>query len=198
MRVGADAPRAAAAAQVDERRCHGTWNPRAAGADGRRQRSLRRHGLPVDFAVDVTDLNDKFKKLQWQLHPDKFAMATEEEKGQSADASTAINRAYTTLKSPLARGMYMLELLGHPVTEDTQVADIEFLGWLMEMNEDIEDAEGVPDRLSELAEEVQGLIADAEAEITRSFTAGDVHEAKDRLVRLKYLDNCRAKIVELR
>ena len=27
---------------------------------------------PVDFGVDAADLNDTFKQLQWQLHPDKF------------------------------------------------------------------------------------------------------------------------------
>ena len=92
----------------------------------------------------------------------------------------------------------MLELAGNPVTEETHVDDMEFLMWLMEMNEAISDNEGDQAALRELDAELDGLVADVIAEISTAFGGvADVDEAKDRLIRLRYYDNCKRKIFEL-
>ena len=36
------------------------------------------HGYsPTTFDVDTTQLNEKYKELQWKLHPDKFSDVSE-------------------------------------------------------------------------------------------------------------------------
>ena len=93
----------------------------------------------------------------------------------------------------------MLELAGNPVTEETHVDDMEFLMWLMEMNEAISDNEDDQAELNTLKAEIDGLVAEVIVEISAAFGGAppDVDEAKDKLIRLRYYDNCKRKIVEL-
>lgn len=50
-----------------------------------------------------------FQKL---LHPDKFTLKTQKEKQFSEEISSLVNISYSTLMSPLQRGIYILKLKG--------------------------------------------------------------------------------------
>ena len=69
-------------------------------------------GLPIEFRVDTDLLNDRYLELQKEVHPDNFAAGTDQEKRLSMQWATFINTANVTLKSPLARAIYLLELHG--------------------------------------------------------------------------------------
>ena len=137
---------------------------------------------------------NRFKALQWGLHPDKFAMATTEQADRATEVSSLVNLSYKTLQAPLKRGLYLLELAGRPVTEETQVADMEFLMELMELNEAIDEAEG------EELQRVHALASasfDAAAEAARAaFAAEDWEAASNAVVRMRYYDNASRKAGE--
>lgn len=58
-----------------------------------------------NFEVNALELSKKFRELQSQVHPDKFAGKDDErEKVNSVDWSTLLNKAYKTLSAPLPRG----------------------------------------------------------------------------------------------
>jgi len=59
---------------------------------------------------------------------------------QAERISALLNNAYTTLKDPVARSKYLLELRGIQYGEDTVSPDKEFLMDIMELREDIESA----------------------------------------------------------
>lgn len=53
-----------------------------------------------------------------------------------------MNQAYKTLSSPLERGLYLLEIQGHPLSDEGEIImKPEFLSEIMEINEEILEAE---------------------------------------------------------
>ena len=96
-------------------------------------------GVPRRFAVDLSQLSRKFRDLQRHMHPDKFANASSEAQAVADVASGRLNKANSTLKDPLARGLHMLELGGRKVTEHASISDPDFLMEIMELNEEIDD-----------------------------------------------------------
>lgn len=62
------------------------------------------------YNLDLARLEKSFRDLQWRLHPDKFSMKPEAEQNYSAGQSSLVNKAYQTLKDPLARGQYLVRV----------------------------------------------------------------------------------------
>ena len=92
----------------------------------------------VDFQVDTDALSERYRELQLSIHPDKFANATDHEKRLSIQWATQINSAYNTLKVPLARAIYLLELMGFSI-ESNPVLDPAFLLEQIELREELEE-----------------------------------------------------------
>jgi molecular chaperone HscB len=63
---------------------------------------------PRTYAVDIADLDRRYKALQSVLHPDKHAAAGDQAAAAADAASAAVNTAYATLRCPLARAVYMV------------------------------------------------------------------------------------------
>jgi molecular chaperone HscB len=79
-------------------------------------------GLPAAFALDVTALDQRYRDIHREVHPDRFAAASDAEKRLAAQWATRINEAYRTLRSPLARGRYLLKINGIDTQEETNTA----------------------------------------------------------------------------
>jgi molecular chaperone HscB len=69
-------------------------------------------GLPAAFDIDADQLDQAYRGIQAEIHPDKFAHAGEAEQRLSMQWSTRINEAYQTLRKPFERARYLLELNG--------------------------------------------------------------------------------------
>ena len=147
-----------------------------------------RLGLTPTFEIDRDELERQYFGFQRRLHPDRFAGKSPREKALSQSQATSLNDAYETLKDPLKRAAYLLELLGHPVdlTACGTINDPELLMEQMEKREAIAEA-------SDLAE-ITRLSADADSEviachchISAAFNAGDLNDAAHLTIRLKYL-----------
>ncbi|GAB1233660.1 Fe-S protein assembly co-chaperone HscB [Ferrigenium sp. UT5] len=97
--------------------------------------------LPRRFEIDQAELDRKYRELQAQVHPDKFAHLSDTERRLSVQWATRVNEAYQTLRSPLARGRYLLALQGVDTQEETNTAmPVEFLMQQMELREALEAA----------------------------------------------------------
>ena len=97
--------------------------------------------LPPRFAIDNAVLDQRYRDLQSQVHPDKFSHLSESEQRLSMQWSTRINEGYQTLRSPLARGRYLLSLQGVDTQEETNTAmPLDFLMQQMEWREALQDA----------------------------------------------------------
>ena len=111
-------------------------------------------GLPEAFALDRAALDARWKELQREAHPDRFASAEPALQRQAMQWSVRINEAYQRLKDPLQRGAYLCERRGAPIQAENNTAmPADFLMQQMQWREALEETEGVP-ALEALADEV--------------------------------------------
>ncbi|WP_153109421.1 Fe-S protein assembly co-chaperone HscB [Propionivibrio limicola] len=98
-------------------------------------------GLPENFRLDADTLDKRFREIQAQVHPDKFAHAGDAERRLSLQWATHVNEAYQTLRTPLPRAQYLLHLSGSDTElhSNTSMAP-EFLMEQMEWREAVEEA----------------------------------------------------------
>jgi len=120
--------------------------------------------LPRRFAQDGAALGERWKELQRQAHPDRFASQGAAAQRVAMQWSVRINEAYQRLKDPLKRAAYLCELAGQPVDAERNTAmPAEFLLQQMAWREALDEAEG-PAALAALADEVA---ADRAARLAR-------------------------------
>ncbi len=79
-------------------------------------------GLPRKLHIDIAALEREFYRLSRKLHPDLFARATTQEQEWSTEKTSQLNDAYRTLKDPIARTTYLLELEGVKLEEQSRNA----------------------------------------------------------------------------
>jgi molecular chaperone HscB len=148
-------------------------------------------GVAAQFEVDLPALEARYRELQREVHPDRFAGASQAEQRVSMQLATRVNEAYQTLRAPLRRAEYLLRLQGvDPEFETNTAMPAGFLADQMERR----------DRLGEAAEggDWQKLIAlssglsiDQDAllgRIARQLDAGDWTGAAATLRQLKFLE----------
>ena len=101
-------------------------------------------GLRQQFAQDRAVIDARWKDLQREAHPDKFAAQGAAAQRVAMQWSVRINEAYQRLKDPLRRAAYLCELHGVPVNaQDNTAMPAEFLMQQMEWREALEEAQDV-------------------------------------------------------
>ncbi len=107
--------------------------------------------VPTQFAQDRTVLDARWKELQREAHPDKFAVQGAAAQRVAMQWSVRINEAYQRLKDPLKRASYLCELHGAPINADNNTAmPADFLMQQMAWREALDDAKTLQD-LDEIA-----------------------------------------------
>ncbi len=110
--------------------------------------------LPQQFALDRTQLDERWKVLQREVHPDRFAAEGGAAQRVAMQWSVRINEAYQRLKDPLKRAAYLCELRGQPVNAESNTAmPAAFLMQQMAWRETLEDTDELA-ALEDLADEV--------------------------------------------
>jgi molecular chaperone HscB len=110
--------------------------------------------VPARFALDRARLDARWKDLQREAHPDRFAASNAQAQRQAMQWSVRINEAYQRLKDPARRAAYLCELHGHPIrAEDNTAMPAAFLMQQMEWRETLEDARDL-DAVERMADEV--------------------------------------------
>ncbi|WP_439113359.1 Fe-S protein assembly co-chaperone HscB [Hydrogenophaga sp.] len=110
--------------------------------------------VPAQFALDRTALDERWKNLQREAHPDRFTTADALTQRQAMQWSVRINEAYQRLKDPLKRAAYLCELNGAPIqAENNTSMPAAFLMQQMQWREDLEEACGAED-LERMADDV--------------------------------------------
>ena len=98
-------------------------------------------GLPQRFALDRAALDDCWRALQAQVHPDRFASEGASAQRLAMQWAVRVNEAYQRLKDPLKRGAYLCELRGVAIqAENNTATPIAFLMQQMAWREDLDDA----------------------------------------------------------
>ena len=140
-------------------------------------------GLPVDYAVDLELLDDRFLDLQKQVHPDRFAAGTDHEKRLAMQWATLVNTANETLRSSLPRAIYVLGLRGVELEDNPTLPPALLMDQieLREQLESIEDGEGGLKELDAFRQKMQKTIKQVQAEFKEALD-----EDTEKAARLVY------------
>jgi molecular chaperone HscB len=79
-------------------------------------------GLQRRLNIDLPSLEKDFYRLSRRLHPDMFARSSPGEQQWSTQKTSLLNDAYRTLRDPIARTEYLLELEGVKLEEQSRAA----------------------------------------------------------------------------
>jgi molecular chaperone HscB len=146
-------------------------------------------GLKQSFAQDRAAVDARWKELQREAHPDKFASHGLASQRIAMQWSVRINEAYQRLKDPLKRAAYLCELAGFPIQAHSNTAmPAQFLMQQMEWREALDDASGVA-AVEDLLSGVQAARKDLMAQCGKCLDdAGDPASAVASVRALMFID----------
>jgi molecular chaperone HscB len=161
-------------------------------------------GIDVSFNIDLNQLSQTYQTLQKAIHPDRFAHVSSQEQLMAVQKSAEINDAYQTLKSPLKRAEYILNLRGVDMPNEQQsFSDNAFLMQQMELREMLEDvkfANDIEQALNNaqqmLAKEYQDLLVLMSSQILDNNPATNLL-ACDNLRKLKFYQKLNVEVERL-
>ncbi len=145
--------------------------------------------LPVFFEVDTDILAQHYRNLQRAVHPDKYANAPDRERRLAMQKATQINTAFQTLKNPLARGLYLLQLQGIDTNDNSIAMNNEFLLEQMDLREQLAEIKQQAQPLKalnvflELVTQKQQNLTDA---LTQQFAQKNYQSAFDIVRKLQF------------
>ena len=151
--------------------------------------------VPARFAQDRAELDARWKELQREVHPDRFAAQGAAAQRVAMQWSARINEAYQRLKDPQRRAAYLCELHGAPIEAESNTAmPPEFLMQQMDLRERLDDAHSAP-ALDSIDAEARKLASDLLHKIERQVDAEQDWAAAAQSVRaLMFLDRLAADI----
>ena len=158
-------------------------------------------GLPVSYDVDLRQIQTNYMALQKQVHPDKFASGTDQQKRISMQQTSWINEAQTTLKDPVLRASYLLKLNGIDFSlENETTMDAVFLMQQLEMREHLENIKNESDPLTVLdsmAKEVAASTKTMMQSFAQAFENGQLDEAREWIRKLQFMQKAKNEIFSL-
>lgn len=75
--------------------------------------------LPPKLGLDAAALEKSFYRLSREFHPDRFASEPAIEQAAATEKSSLLNDAYRTLRDPIRRTEYLLEIEGVEMEEQS-------------------------------------------------------------------------------
>jgi molecular chaperone HscB len=101
--------------------------------------------LPRRHALDRADLDRRWRALQAEVHPDRFAAQGDAAQRVAMQWAVRVNEGYQRLKDPLRRATYLCELGGVPIGAEINTAmPASFLMQQMEWREALDEAASLP------------------------------------------------------
>jgi molecular chaperone HscB len=132
--------------------------------------------LPRRLTIDLADLEQRYYALSRRLHPDLFSDRPPAERTASLKLSALVNRAYKTLRDPVERALYWLELNGESLGRDNERVPPVLAARVFEVQEQLEDlraarAAGSADALAAAVGDVRSDLRDDLGAVERRLAA---------------------------
>ena len=157
--------------------------------------------VPVSYDVDLNALQHRYRELQKRIHPDKYASGSTQERRISMQQTSLINQALHTLKHPVERAVYLLQLKQPDFHMDNQTTmDAAFLMEQMEMREKlhtVKELEDPIDALEQMLADVQSKMKRHAAEFSRAYEADVFEDAREAVRKLQFLYKAKTEIDDL-
>lgn len=154
--------------------------------------------LPVSYDVDLNQIQQRYMELQREVHPDKFANGTDQEKRLSMQQTSWINEAQSTLKDDVLRATYLLKLKGTDINiENETTMDAVFLMQQLEMRERLEHIKTEADPLASLdamAKEIRSMAVDMMQGFSDAYNADEIEQAREWIRKLQFMQKAKKEI----
>lgn len=149
-------------------------------------------GVAVGWQPDQRLIADNYRRLQAETHPDRFASASEVDRRRAVQLSSRLNDAFHTLKHPVKRAAYLLDLAGHTVNTDSLTFDDPmFLMQQMELREQLSacrQAEDPEQALEALMDEAEVLFAQVAENFATALNNQEFDKAQAEYAKLQFVD----------
>lgn len=153
--------------------------------------------IPPRFAQDRAAMEARWKALQREAHPDKFAAQAGAAQRVAMQWSVRINEAWQRLRDPLKRAAYLCELNGAPINAENNTAmPSAFLMQQMEWREALDEAGTTADLEildAEVREARQAALQHLETLID---TSHDFSAAAQQVRTLMFIERFKADIAD--
>jgi len=150
------------------------------------------------FDLDLDALTQKYRQLQSEVHPDKFADGSETERMRAVQLTSYLNQAYESLRLPIKRAAYLLTLAGEDV-ENAAQADLpmELLMEQMQLREQLDELpadESALPTLEDLKNKVKLRLIARREDFSTAIKAPDLTVARRLFHEMQFLEKLLAEI----
>ena len=128
--------------------------------------------IKKSFDINLDSLELSYQELISEHHPDRNMDRSSEEQARAFQNTSLINSAYETLKSPLKRATYLLELENiNPFDETDTSMNMDFLMSQIELREELDSFKSNQDELGldNFIHKIKSLINDNVKNISDNF-----------------------------
>jgi molecular chaperone HscB len=157
--------------------------------------------LPERFRLDGAALDAAYRRLQSEVHPDRFAHGTDADRRLALQASARVNEAYRALREPVTRAEYLLSLHGIDPRDETDTKlPLEFLERQLERREQAAEAADARDvrTLSAVRGEVRAEAEELAAALAVTLDERHAYaEARTAVRELRFLYKVGEDLAEL-
>ena len=162
------------------------------------QNHFQLFGLAQSYRIDAAQLEQQYRALQAQVHPDKSAHLPDAEQRLAMQCATLVNEAYRTLNNPLRRARYLLSLHGVDIQEENNtMMPLDFLTAQMEWREAVSEAQQARDAaaLAQLETRMKLETREFEAQLAVKIDTEKDYAAAAGLVRkLRFMEKLAEEI----
>ncbi len=158
-------------------------------------------GLPDAYEVDTQMLAERYRELQKQFHPDRYASKSAVQQKLAVQYTALINQAYAILRSPVERAQYLLSRKGLENNgENSTVNDSEFLLTQMTLREallEIRDAADPFDELEKFAAPVKLEYGKLQRSFADQYSRERLEEAVETVAKMQFYRKLQQEIEQL-
>src|SRR5208282_6463978 len=123
-------------------------------------------GFPRKLTIDTDALEAAYHELGRKIHPDRFASSAPNVRALSLSGTALLTRSYRTLREPISRGLYWLELNGEKLAENNKNVPPELAETVFEVQEQLADLRSAS---GDAALELQSEIEKRRAELSSTM-----------------------------
>jgi molecular chaperone HscB len=161
-------------------------------------------GIPRRLTIDQNQLEAKFYELSRAFHPDFYQNKSETEQAISLDNAATLNTAYRTLRDPIQRAEYLLDLEAGAVKEIRNTPPADLFEEILELQDTLEEFraaardsesgrqlrarlqtehQALEQRKQDMEDQLRQLFADWDALQDRGEATSQARTERDRLLK---------------
>ncbi|MBC7934591.1 MAG: Fe-S protein assembly co-chaperone HscB [Rhizobacter sp.] len=146
--------------------------------------------------IDKKLLAEKYFALQRQNHPDFFTQSNEADQEEALQQSASINKAFTTFQNEDKTIEYFLQVKGIVETDEKYPLPNDFLMEMMDINETLDEKDGVTvtGELSAIEKEMYAAIAPIIQNPALHHDADSLQQLKLYYYKKKYIQRILARL----